>query len=884
MEDASLDSFGLLSLCAILRWFDADLLRELAPQQDARIAALLASDDVDPAPEFAGAYRLRDARRAAALARLHAEYPQDALALHRRAFDLFLDRMQRPAPPARHPADEVACLHHLGKLFFLLLPNCEWQTMAAFVAAARAAAPQQPRHHQQLAIYEGYLAIRTHDYDRGESILSPFLDHPALDAGLRVHVLNALAQAAWYRTHYDRALTLYQQLYDCAGDAGDRRYQAVALINMGQVYNNIAYYDQALDLSTQAAQIFHELGDAQREAYARYEIGNNAMRMGRWPLALDQLQRAISDYERLGLVANLANMYWCQGFLNHLLGQEALSEAAYLRALAIAQSDQHGDPAVALDIYTQLGFLYDAQGRHAAALPLYDTAADLATSLRRIHRRSLIHYQRGHALAQLGRPADADDAYTQAIHDAESLRGDMHDERIKIGLLGTTQQLYETVVLRRMDQGRPAEAFGYVEQARSRAFLDTLAHKHPDLYAALDQPVATLAEVQRALDPGALLIEYFTTGVIPRGEHVLNKLPPENARLRARLTVAPQILIFAVTRDTLTVHRARLDPNLLQPQPGDPEPGRRLLHARLLIQLYQELIAPVRPLLDDCTQLYLIPHGPLHYVPFMALRDAAGAHLLDRDGPAIALAPSATILLRNCLGRPRSAARGRLALGYNDEGDRALRYAETEARHVARLLGGEAWTGSEPKIARLRAAGPGLRWLHIAGHAIYHPRDPYRSELRLEADGALTAHTIMAELDLAVDGVTLSGCTTGVTHVVPGDELLGLPRAFLYAGAPAVVCTLWETADFVALLVMDRFYTALRGGHAAAAALRDAQAALRSMTGRELMATIAGWRATDPAFVDDLGELPVIPDEHLEGLPFAEPFYWAPFMLIGRPS
>jgi CHAT domain-containing protein len=97
-----------------------------------------------------------------------------------------------------------------------------------------------------------------------------------------------------------------------------------------------------------------------------------------------------------------------------------------------------------------------------------------------------------------------------------------------------------------------------------------------------------------------------------------------------------------------------------------------------------------------------------------------------------------------------------------------------------------------------------------------------------------------------------------------------------------VLCTLWEAADFVALLLMDRFYAELRRGQPAAAALRDAQMALRAMTGRDVVATIERWRADDPAFVAALGELPAIPAEDRDTLLYADPIWWAPFTLIGK--
>jgi CHAT domain-containing protein len=316
-----------------------------------------------------------------------------------------------------------------------------------------------------------------------------------------------------------------------------------------------------------------------------------------------------------------------------------------------------------------------------------------------------------------------------------------------------------------------------------------------------------------------------------------------------------------------------------------------------------------------------VPHGPLHYVPFTALRSAAGAYLLHANGPALAHAPSATILLRNCIGRPAARGTATLAIGFNDpQGAQPLRYAEAEAQHVARILGGDAWIGMDPKSERLIAAGSTIRWLHIAGHARFNPTDPLGSELYLGSGDPLSARTIIRDLNLAADLVTLSSCTSGVSHVVPGDELLGLQRALLYAGAPTVLCTRWEARDLVSLLVMDRFYTALQQGQPPGVALRDAQIAVRELTGQELTALIERWNTPDrltptldapaealhdaqsatrelagmdlsairnvwrgeaPDLVATLDQ-PAVQPSTLESRPFADALFWAPFMLVGR--
>jgi CHAT domain-containing protein/tetratricopeptide (TPR) repeat protein len=873
----------LLSLCAILRWFDDTLLRVLAGGEEDAITILLASDRVIPAAQPVGAFQLREDIRADALARLRAERPYDERTLHQRVFDYFLSRLRKSVLEDRRAVDEDGALYHLNELFLLIAARQEWHTLTELVASIRDAGPQQPRTRHWLNFYDGFVSIRTQDYDRGELILLELFDQHGLENDLRVQVMNALGQTYYFKTRYDRAIALYRQVYTLAREAGDLFYQGNALLNTSIVYEELGYYAQALDFGMQGLSVFRELRDSQREGQALYQIGNYAMRLGRWQVAQNYFQEAITLYEQLGIQARLAYLHWGQGFLHHMLGDESASEAAYQRARAITETQEYGQPELTLDIYFQLGFLYQTQGRWNQALSAYERATILAHRLRNQYSATFIHYRRGNVLVRQGHLDDALVAYAQAIDGVESLRGATEAEEIKIGLLGTTQQLYESMVLLCLELDRPAEAFAYVERARSRAFLDILAQKSPELYEAFDQPVAALAEVQSKLPAGALLLEYFTTGVLPRGESLVNQLPPENTRLREHLALPPCTLIFAITRDSFEVYQATLDPNTLRPQPGDPSPGRRLLRERLLNHLHAALLAPVAHLLHDRELLYLIPHGPLHYVPFAALRPSNGDALICADGPSLAFAPSATVLLRNCLGRPSSRTRiAALALGYNDLEGEPLRYAEAEARHVAELLGGAALVGPEPKRERLVDAARQARWLHFSGHAIYNPRDPLESELRTGQGETLSARAIVGELNLDADLVTLSACTSGVSQVAAGDELLGLQRAFLYAGARAVLCTLWEAADFVTLLLMDHFYTNLRRGRPAAAALRDAQAALRTMTGRDLLAMLDRWRAEDPQFIAALGELPAIAADQLDQQLYADPTWWAPFLLVGK--
>jgi len=559
----------LLWMCATLRHFDHDLLRALVGVDDRHIAKLIDSDQIAQLPDLSGWYELRSDVRSAVLAHIRSERPTEEVLLHTRAFQHYLSKLQHANSAFWTAADEDDCLYHLDVLFILVGAQTEWQTLLAYIAAVNAVAPQQVRHLQRLLAYEGYIAIRIQDYDRGESILTKLLNQEITDADVRVKALKGLADAAFHRSHYDRALYLYQQLYAAASAAGDHAYQGLALLDTGLVYHSLDQHDRALDYCNRSLSLFHGDQDHRREGFALYHAGLYSMYLGRWEDARRYNAQAAQLFESLRLDSNLGLIYWQQGYLHHIFGDEAASEAAYARALPLAESPHHGRPLLAMDTWLFLGFLYHTLGRWHEALEHYERGLALANRLDRQHEISLTHFRRAQALQRLGRIDDAFAAYTQAIDGIEALGGATEGEDIKISLFGTTQQIYEAMLLLCLDLGRPADAFHYVERARSRAFLDTLVKKSPELYDALAQPVVTLADVQAQLPEGVLLLEYFTTGVLPSGEHMLNSIPESNTRLRQHLTLPPQVILFAITRDRCEVHRPALNPNSLRPPVGD---------------------------------------------------------------------------------------------------------------------------------------------------------------------------------------------------------------------------------------------------------------------------------------------------------------------------
>jgi CHAT domain-containing protein len=397
-------------------------------------------------------------------------------------------------------------------------------------------------------------------------------------------------------------------------------------------------------------------------------------------------------------------------------------------------------------------------------------------------------------------------------------------------------------------------AFTWAERVRARAFADLLGEGRLE-------DVATAADVQAALPANTVVLVYFTTGVLDWDMPMLKHIPPGNP-LREILLLPPQTFLFTLTQEHIAAHDCAIDPNHFSGASPRGLYHERFMHQQVLPRLRDTLISVSSEAAAD--RLVVIPHGPLHHVPFSALvRDSS-----------LSYAPSATVLSRRKAAELPANAPG-LAVGYNGRRDnRLLRYTEAEVRAVARLIGGDAWTGPEAKKERLRQAAASQRRLHISCHGWFNEADPLSSYLETGRDEWLTAREVLEEWRLSAQLVTLSACQTGVSHLLRGDEPMGLIRAFLHVGARAVLVSQWPVEDLPAYLLMTRFYQLLGNESDYALALIRAQEWLRDLTAPQVSAWLAGRPADEQVETDGYPE--VLPaGDH----PFAHPRYWAAFVL-----
>jgi CHAT domain-containing protein len=250
------------------------------------------------------------------------------------------------------------------------------------------------------------------------------------------------------------------------------------------------------------------------------------------------------------------------------------------------------------------------------------------------------------------------------------------------------------------------------------------------------------------------------------------------------------------------------DPDLLTQLTRDTQ--------EILRDMDQVVMAPLREKIPAHDKLIIVPYGSLHYVPFSALYDGHQYLIQQYD---VTILPAASLVLRETPQHETMRAR---VIGHSWNG--YLPSVIEEAEMVHQLCEGDLYIEADANVSAL--AGAACKILHICAHGEFRIDRPEISFIQLD-DCQLYTDDLLQN-DMHYQLVVLSSCETGRADIAPGDELIGLGRGFLYAGAGAVLTTLWRIESNHASNLMKTFYEHLLEGHTTDKALRLAQIALLS--------------------------------------------------------
>ena len=581
-----------------------------------------------------------------------------------------------------------------------------------------------------------------------------------------------------------------------------QRDLAIAYSYAGLINDAERYANAALALKVNDTKQVH--------APAHKIIGDVAARRGKFSEAEAAYLRSLelaSDRFRPLVLVSLANTYTAAG--------RAADALAQLDSLPAAAAGQLGPYFVRSRANALL-----ALGDHDAALGLFTRVAGDGRGADSSHQRLWALEGVGRVQLAKGKRAEALAAYLEAVRLADSLRGKFQSDEFKTGLFGDIQKVFDTALALSIDAKDFEAAWGLSEASRSRQLLDSIRQRAPDTLA---QQRVTLAQLQQSLAEGEAVLQF----------HVLDERSVVWLINRAGMAAAVVPLGQAALATQVDTFRTSII--------------ERKRNTQVLAQaLYRALLA--EPDLGKATRLFVVPHGPLHYLPFQALHDGRG-YLVERS--ALAVWPSSAVgsyLLKN---QGQSVAS---LLGFgNPSSDRnvPLPGAEREVQKVAQQFRqSEVYIQQDATKQRFTLEANKAGVVHVAAHAEVDEVDPLFSRILFASSSSETGLLEAREIyGLELGGVrliTLSACESGLGKVARGDEILGFTRSFLSAGAGSIVASLWPVADDATEALMNRLYGELSNG-------------------RDLM---QGMQAA---------QLEVQRNRR-----FAHPFFWAPFNVIGN--
>jgi CHAT domain-containing protein len=704
--------------------------------------------------------------------------------------------------------------------------------------------------------------------------------------------------------------------------------QAHVLVNMGEAHLRLGNYTESLDTLSNAYTLLEENDAISNQHYILLHRADVYLALNLYPEALDAYKEAVQHYEQAGMTHYMGRAYWGLGVAEAALGKREAAAASLDKAAARFEHANNlprladvrlekanllyaaGQPGPALqmaqetlalvegkwptqEVYANLRLADYSENAPEEAGVFLNKARSVAANLTLPSLAFRIDQRFGHNALKQGHLAEARTFLDQAHSGMERLQGTLAQEALRISFLHDKTSLFEDLFLLTLAEDSPARienAFNTAEKAKSRILIDMLSGvlERSSENAATDQVRALYADlnaVYNELLGGGSESSPIEANLPERASQLEKKIQKIQLESRTKLSQAVprrQSSDYQQVRQSLGVERGLLSYQIVNQKIvafvgtdsqlhyiedlGDVAQVQGLLQKlhiqwsrfqagaqftekhlammtlsteRILQSLYDLIIRPFAKLLAEHTQWVIVPHGILHQVPFHALYTGE-QYLLDQF--EISTAPSGTVFA-HCQNSPPPSAAQAVLVGVSDE---LIVAAEQEAAELAEILPApKIFLGESATRATMNENLAGASLIHMACHGLFRADNPMFSSLKL-GDGWLSANEIIGH-DLKHSLVVLSACESGKSKVMAGDEILGLVRAFLAAGTSSLIVSLWVVQDETTRTLMRSFYQKwLSGGcNSPSQALRSAQLEIKS--------------------------------QH------AHPYYWAPFIFVGRP-
>jgi len=661
---------------------------------------------------------------------------------------------------------------------------------------------------------------------------------------------------AYVQKDYPAAAKHFGEAAQIAADLPDSTHLFNALSGLGSVEVSQGNLIGAADTYSRAFTLLPKLKDQTLYFYAYLDRGEVYQKLGEkcdyqrsFQPCYEQLDLAKKDYEAALEIARKLGYNGLAATTEHFLGELEMRRSMYKSTERLSQKlEQSGifHPRQPGDVSVSDQFTTSAAGMPAGLTALLQQAGVLTAG------DSRSHFLRGQFFSMQGQDKQALPEFLKATELLEADRRRLQVDSMSSSYMEDRINFYYAPIELLLQERRFEEAFALMERSRARAMTDLIFSRKLGL--AKPEDAALFAQLQTLRSRiGALQQELFArrsradsagrADQLQAKESEIARLQAEYAKVTERMSMqAPKIrqlvasevvplgalqaglrqtgcdvlyylvleqavILWHINGESVHVRSvflprtevinkvSALQKTLTQPEFQFDETTAK--------ELFLYLIQPALTWIKS-RHLVIIPHEDLHYVPFQALLDPAGLPLGERF--QVTYAPNATLLAQLKATRPLKQDR-LLAVG-----DSSIEKASGEIRslRLEELYPGRHQVLMDATETDFKQAARQFEVLHLSVHGAFDAREPLLSCVMLAAggadDGQLTAAEIFGlPLDQA-ELVVLSACETGRAVATHANEILGLQRALLYAGAQALVLAAWKVDYDATALWMQTFY------------------------------------------------------------------------------
>lgn len=672
------------------------------------------------------------------------------------------------------------------------------------------------------------------------------LNLPSQQAG----ALGNLGVAYRIREDYTASLTYLQQAYTLMKQVKNTSGEWTALQQLALTHRALGNYEQARDLLEAQLELSEQNSNQSWIVSALANLGLVYMDLGEDTKARQTFERQIK------LAEAIEDEVLAQRGRNNmaLLNVDAASPRSQLDADIAEQERVRAEQLAAGDSiaagYTSgtLGLLYRQEGRrssHRKALRALEEYLESTKATQDLRRQRVALHNMGVVLYELKRYGAAEVRLWEAIELGENLQKNLRDTH-RISIFDSHLNSYEVQQLTLVAQRRWQEALEVAERGRARAFADLLLTRSQThsatLSALLTVPPPTLQDLQAlARSEQAVLVEYsIMTSSNP--DLLIWVIQPSGEISFRQVNLSQQQIPLEDLMQAMQEgigQRSRGGFEVVPEAPVDPSQALQQLH-NILIDPIADLLPPTSK-----TPVIVAPHADLFLVPFAALINKNGQHLIETH--TIITTPSLQILdlIQQRQSQPLEAVQSEstnaLIIGnpeipnfsepqLQQQKLASLPNAREEAIQIGQILQAPVLLGNAATETIVQQQLPQAHLAHFATHGLldYGTPDLLEDEVPgaivLSKDGShnglLTSSEIL-NLQLQADLVVLSACDTGLGRL-SGDGVNGLARSFLLAGASNVIVSLWSVPDAPTAALMTEFYRQWQSGLDKAQALRQA--------------------------------------------------------------